>query len=431
MSRTAKTTVALAAMAMVMGSAGPAHAFVREQSNWNPGTLPITYYVNQSTIPSSLGTTPGVGAVDAGFATWAAPACTSWRTTDAGNTATGANSGDRTNVILWVSGSWPAELGSVSSVIGVTTPVWNVGGYFIDADIRFNNVGFRWNTTGTGGGSFVDTQSIATHEEGHFLGLDHTPIGSAIMYASYSGGLKRTLGADDQNGVCTIYPSGVAAMDAGMSMSSDPCNAFGTTCAACTPNDGCGFCGASSQCVSGTPTGPTSGACGGGYVWLPRDCSAAGSDAGTGGTGRFGDPCTAPTDCGSGALCVGDGTSPTGFCSRTCNDDCGCPDGYACFGTSDPTLRVCAPGTRMCAMGGTDAGTVLPGDDAAVVPGTDAAVTAGDDASTTDDAGHTTPRRTGGCGCTTAGASGGMGASLLVLAAVGVLGARRRRRAAR
>lgn len=434
----------LTALALCLGTAGSAHAYVRESSNWNPGSLPVGYYINQATIPSSLGTSGGIGAVEGGFATWASPTCTSWRASDLGNTTTMANTGDRRNVILWLT-SWPAELGSVGSVIGVTTPVWTSGGYFIDADIQFNDQGFNWNTTGAGGGSYVDAQSIATHEEGHFLGLDHTPVGSAIMYASYSGGLKRTLASDDQSGVCTIYPSGVAASDSGVTpvdagtSSSDPCSMLGNTCAGCTPYDGCGFCGATSQCVSGTQTGPISGSCASGYVWFSRDCgsSMVGTDGGTSGTGRFGDPCTQPTDCGSGGLCAVDSSTGAGFCTRACSDDCTCPDAYRCYAVST-TISICIPGTRTCSAPGNDAGTITPGDDAAVIPGDDAGtLTPGDDAAAVmaDDGGPTgTPRgtRAGGCGCSTAGAShGGLGGSALVLAALGLITARRRRRATR
>ncbi|MFO0684939.1 MAG: matrixin family metalloprotease [Sandaracinus sp.] len=419
----------LAAALVALGSASEAHAYVREQSNWNPNALPITYYINQATIPSTLGTDAGIAALDGGFASWSAPSCTTWRTTDAGNTTTSANTNDRRNVQLWISGSWPAELGSVNSVIGVTTPVWSSGGYFIDADIRYNNVGFRWTTTGSGGS--VDAQSIATHEEGHFLGLDHSASATAVMYASYSGGLKRTLTSDDQNGVCAIYPSGVAPTDAGTS-TGDRCNAFGNTCADCTPNNGCGFCADTNQCVTGNSAGPTTGSCGT-YVWLPRDCAAAGTDAGTGGTGRFGDPCTSPNDCGSGGLCIGI-SATEGLCSRACNDDCGCPSGYACYMTNDPSLSVCAPGTGTCATA-PDAGTIQPGDDAAVVPGNDAAVVADDGAVIPgmDDASTSAPHGTtaGGCSCSAAGGGqGGLGAAGLALA-LGVTTAIRRRRRAR
>lgn len=432
--------VGLSALAIVASLAAPARAYVREESNWDPRALPVTYRINTGTIPSSLGSATGVSAVEGGFASWAAPACTSFRATDAGTTTSTGSTRDGQNTILWVSGSWPSELGDVSSVIGVTTPVWTVGGYFNDADIRFNDVGFRWTTTGSGGS--VDTQSIATHEQGHFLGLDHTPISSAIMYASYSSGLRRTLATDDQNGVCAIYPSGVTPppVDAGTGTTTDPCAAHGTTCDACTPYDGCGFCGATSQCVTGTPTGPSAGSCASGYVWYPMDCTTGG-----GGTGRFGDPCAAPTDCGSGALCVSDGASA--FCSRSCADDCGCPDGYSCEGTTDPTLSVCAPGTRMCGTT-SDAGTprvdaaVVPGTDAAVVPGTDAAVVPGEDGGATsiddgggivsmDDAGARRPRTAGACACAVPGsgedrpARGAIAVGLAALAGVFV----RRRRA--
>jgi MYXO-CTERM domain-containing protein len=436
MSRSLFAVVSVACAALW---AAPASAYVREETNWDPRTLPIPYRVNASSIPSSLGASVGTAAVEGGFATWAGPTCTAWRATDAGTTTSAPSTRDGVNTISWVSGSWPSELGDPSTVIGITTPVWTVGAYFIDADIRFNNVGFRWSTTGTGG--TVDAQSIATHEEGHFLGLDHTPTSSAIMYASYTSGLKRTLVADDSNGVCAIYPSGVTPppVDAGMGTSTDPCTAHGTTCDACTPYDGCGFCGATSACVSGTETGPVSGSCASGYVWYPADCTTD-----PGGTARFGDPCASPTDCGSGSLCVSDGTSA--FCSRSCVDDCGCPDGYACVATTDPSLSVCAPGTRMCGSTAVDAGMVArpdaavgPGHDAAVTPGTDASMPEGTDAGspvetdgaiiTVDDTGvRTRATRSAGCACSAPGRSEGTPTSsaLFGLAIVGLFVMRRR-----
>ncbi|MEI8258667.1 MAG: peptidase M10A, partial [Deltaproteobacteria bacterium] len=163
--------LALAAIVSALAAtwAAPAQAFVREESNWNPASLPISYSINLSTAPASIGSAGARSAVEGGFASWAAPACTAWRTTNAGDTTRRSNQSDRANTINWVSGSWPATLGDVNSVIGVTTPVWTTGGYFIDADIQFNAVGFTWSLTGAT--NTVDTQSIATHEEGHFLGL--------------------------------------------------------------------------------------------------------------------------------------------------------------------------------------------------------------------------------------------------------------------
>jgi len=59
----------------------------------------------------------------------------------------------------------------------------------------------------------TDIQNVATHEFGHFIGLGHTTVADSTMNASTVPGelSKRTLGADDQAGVCNIYPKGAQA----------------------------------------------------------------------------------------------------------------------------------------------------------------------------------------------------------------------------
>ena len=492
-----------------------AAAYVRETSNWNPSSLPIPYHVNATSAPSTIGGAAAVSASDAGFATWAAPACTRWRATNAGNTTGVANSGDRTNVILWVSGSWPAELGSVNSTIGITTPVWTVGGYFIDADIQFNNVGFTWSTDGRA--RTVDTQSIATHEEGHFLGLDHTTSPGAVMNPTYSGGLVRNLSADDQSGVCAIYPSGTPATDAGTPVDSgttnpgDPCSRY-TSCAGCAPINNCGWCGATNQCVTSTASGPVGGSCSAGFVWDPRSCTTTpptdsgstssdpcatnatcgtctpaancgwcngsaqcmtgnaggtgpatgtcasgwawqpsecsglpatdGGGTSTGGGANFGEPCTMPSDCASGGLCVGSSTiSP--FCTRACTDDCTCDRGYACNGALTTGQHICVPGNNTCATTpdsgtvptdtgstvGTDAGTRV--DTGSTNPGSDSGVTPGGDAGTAGDNGEGAlwmPAQPSGCGCRVPSSGHASNNAWALAALAGLVSATRRRR---
>lgn len=409
-------------------SAAPslASGYALSEARWNPAALPIRYVVNASSAPTTIGGAAAISAIDAGMTAWAAPVCTRWRTTNGGATAaTRGQAGDRVNTFLWISGAWPAELGPPNSVIGVTTPVWTSGGYVIDADIQFNNVGFTWSTDGRA--RTVDTQSIATHEEGHFLGLDHSAQSSAVMYASYSGGIKRNLTTDDQAGVCALYPSGMGSPDAGVIPVEDACNRY-TSCAGCTPVNNCGWCNATGRCVTSTQSGPVAGACSAGFVWQPRDCatvtpvdagpprpvdagtatdpcaaqtacgactpyagcgwcgatsrcqlgSSTGPTAGTCATGwswepgdctrgsaAFGEPCRTPTDCASGSLCVGS-SATTAFCSRTCTDDCTCPRGYSCNARLATGQTVCVPGTNRCAM---DSGSVVPPLDAGgIVP---------------------------------------------------------------
>jgi predicted Zn-dependent protease len=54
----------------------------------------------------------------------------------------------------------------------------------------------------------VDLETVAIHEIGHTLGLDHSDDPNAIMYPSYDGP-HRTLGADDIAGIQELY--GVAS----------------------------------------------------------------------------------------------------------------------------------------------------------------------------------------------------------------------------
>lgn len=57
----------------------------------------------------------------------------------------------------------------------------------------------------TGAGSTFDTETVALHEIGHLLGLDHSAVVTAVMAPSY-GGIRRALTQDDIDGVRLLYP---------------------------------------------------------------------------------------------------------------------------------------------------------------------------------------------------------------------------------
>ncbi len=96
-----------------------------------------------------------------------------------------------------------------SGTIAVTPITYNVGtGAILDADIIFNGDDHSFSTDKSGG--TFDVQSIATHEVGHFLGLDHAASLASTMYpyAETARTVARSLTADDIGGVSEIYPSG-------------------------------------------------------------------------------------------------------------------------------------------------------------------------------------------------------------------------------
>jgi peptidoglycan hydrolase-like protein with peptidoglycan-binding domain len=71
----------------------------------------------------------------------------------------------------------------------------------IAGDLHFDDAE-TWTTNNPPTGT--DFLSVAIHEIGHNLGLDHSADGNAIMFAFYSG-IKQVLNADDIAGIRSIY----------------------------------------------------------------------------------------------------------------------------------------------------------------------------------------------------------------------------------
>ncbi|WP_437595411.1 matrixin family metalloprotease [Sorangium sp. So ce590] len=245
------------ALAVLLGAAS-FHAAGREAAAWTPldssvprwGQLPVSYYINHATIPSGIAGF-AVARIESGFDAWSSPGCTAWQANLLGDTTDRYNVNDGKNVFHWVSNSWPNMLGDVNSVIGVTMPAWGRFDYaIVDADMVFNNVGFCWNDTGNDG--CVDTQSIATHEEGHFLGLGHSSERSATMTPYYVvGSSMRTLEDDDVEGVCALYPNGETVTTSATSATSgggDDCDSCFNGSLADTCRSQYDACGASTSC---------------------------------------------------------------------------------------------------------------------------------------------------------------------------------------
>jgi hypothetical protein len=119
---------------------------------------------------------------------------------------------DQINLITMdlTTAEWAAYGVDAISFTNVTTSAMT--GEIIEADILFNpSFAFSTEATATPPG-FSDVLAVATHEVGHLLGLDHTPLPSAIMFPLVAGRyFSRTLTLDDTIGVSTLYPTAAFA----------------------------------------------------------------------------------------------------------------------------------------------------------------------------------------------------------------------------
>lgn len=137
------------------------------------------------------------------------------------------------------------------NAIAVTTVSYNWRtGELYDADVEFNSAEMDFSTDDDD--VKLDLQAVATHEAGHFLGLDHTNVEDATMQAGYLRGSldPRTLEPDDEAGLCAIYPPD---RDTILTTSCEPRHGFGSECS--------GGCSISGGATSGG-TNPTSSAVG-------------------------------------------------------------------------------------------------------------------------------------------------------------------------
>jgi MYXO-CTERM domain-containing protein len=117
-----------------------------------------------------------------------------------------------------------AEERGYDSFAFAVTVVWHntTTGEILDADMMINDqLSSRFNAGGpyadcpdqgcpTGSPGDADLRSIVTHEAGHFIGIGHSNVEEATMFASAERNsvAKRTLAQDDIDAVCTIYPPG-------------------------------------------------------------------------------------------------------------------------------------------------------------------------------------------------------------------------------
>lgn len=386
--------LALVASIGALATSSPAAAWTPIDSTQPIWSGSVPYQMN-SAGSADLGPASSESIVQQAFGDWTRVSCTSLTSTYGGQTGTAPNTGDGRAVVGWVESGWRYD----TSAIGVTQPQWTsrtTMGHptIVEADMELNGANYTW-ISGSGRGTSVNAYSIVLHESGHYYGLGHSTDSNATMYFAYSGGIS-ALNADDQNGICTLYPgsgtstdchtvgcpSGQTCQASGVCMTSTS-TGTGGLCSSCTDSSACtngyclrypdgnGYCGTScssdgdcgaggscfavsglgSQCVrvagcaGTTPTGCTTDtSCPGGQ----RCDVATGACVPASGAG-LGAPCTAASDCASN-VCFGD------VCSSTCDwlNPASCGSGFYCNGQATGTCT----GAGLCEAGSPGGGAI-------------------------------------------------------------------------
>lgn len=145
-------------------------------------------------------------------------------TGDAGYKPTGPNY----NLWLFYDTGWPYgnEAGTENAIALTTTQFNPTTGEIYDSDVELDAVDQTFTTDLSN--IEMDLPSVVQHESGHFLGLAHTSVTTATMYAYLNPGdtSMRILDPDDKAAICATYPPG----QANPNCDPEPRHGFSTEC---------------------------------------------------------------------------------------------------------------------------------------------------------------------------------------------------------
>lgn len=192
----------------------PASSYLLDFTNgspdkWsNPGAL--QYSINTNVGSNIIGGSGAAASViQSSFATWNAAPNSAISITRSADTGITAHANDGVNLICFVCS---ADFTKDSSTLAVTYQ-WASGTQLVEADILFNP-SVTYVTNGAPGDGQSDLQTVATHEIGHFLGLNHSAVVRAAMFP-FAPDVLTTLSYDDVAGLSRLYPKASADVATG------------------------------------------------------------------------------------------------------------------------------------------------------------------------------------------------------------------------
>ena len=182
-------------------------------------TMPVSYQIFQG-ASAQVSLAEATPIIDAAFAKWPAASCSPTDAskhpdlsiedngiTDAPDPCEGAPC-DLTqyaaHAIYFRDDSWPYT--DSANEIALTTVTYGVDdGRIFSAIMEINSHDNEFSVSSPPAEGAISLEAVVTHEAGHFVGMAHSQDTGAIMYAYYRGD-EVTLTADDEEGICTVYP---------------------------------------------------------------------------------------------------------------------------------------------------------------------------------------------------------------------------------
>jgi len=199
-----------------------------QMDHWNLAAFPVTWSLNPAKKDNINGNRSVADVIQAAFNTWTrAPNVTLAATRGADSPVSSESSSPSDmNLICLVCSDTDFSKDATTLAVTIVTTANAAGesdghggvatfvGQIIKADIVFNPAStFTTDGSCPTGKTCQDMQTVATHEVGHFFGLDHSGVVRAIMFPA--AGTVETLSYDDLAGISQLYPKSAADVPTG------------------------------------------------------------------------------------------------------------------------------------------------------------------------------------------------------------------------
>jgi hypothetical protein len=212
----ARAALALAALLYL---AAPAFSYLSEftgqsVSRWDFSAFQVQWNLNPATGSNITGLRSAADVIQASFDAWTSAPNAALPVTRGANSSVNSENNSPANINLVCFVCTGAQFKDAETLAVTVTTTADQGqpdghggtaqftGQIVKADIIFNQDD-KFATDATGSGQ--DLETIATHEIGHFFGMDHSAVVGAVMYP-FAAPVKTTLSYDDVAGISNVYP---------------------------------------------------------------------------------------------------------------------------------------------------------------------------------------------------------------------------------